>query len=608
MNLNFHERPEIKAANFYVRPLIASLMLLIIVFAGCKKADLAGGAVTGEGLVPFSLQSPASGTTVVLNAATPNATLDFVWTASVPGIKTPPNYKWVVALKTNGSIDTPLVALPSGNKGFDTKISITYQQMDSALKAMGIAAGAQVNLIWSILADNGSTKLLAQNVYNISITRFQDGASPFFLLGPVSTTTPLVINPGSTADTLTFNWTRSTPATSANPVNYVVWVYQDNAASTPVFSIKSNGGGHDSLLSVTYAQLSDSLNAHGLTDVSQMSSLKWTVAATSGGWVQWSNYTNQLYLIREIDLFLAGSFQSPTQWDPPTGIQMIPDSRSGLQNNMFWEYIYLPANAQFKVTQGRSWTTSFGGDGAGNLVLNGGNNFSVTTAGVYRISVNIHTLTYNISPGRMGFVGDAVTGVGWNPPGVFPASQMGFIGTNKFLGIYNFGAGGWKMIDNNQWNDGSNSVSETRSYGSSDGTTLSVNGPNMPAITTAGFYRLIWDGTNIKSITYTSLPGTLYLIGDATAGGWDNNNAALPAMTYQGNGVWQITGVPLTGGKQFKFLLEKGTWNYNYGGPDPNTNALAGGSITEGGGNIQVPVTGTYTVTLDEYKRTYTVN
>jgi hypothetical protein len=585
---------------------IAGALIILTLFAACKKPDLAGFNATGEGLVPFALQSPSSGTTVALNAATPNATIEITWAASVPGLKTPPTYKWVAALKT-GSLDTPLIAIPSNNNGSDTRLSLRHQQLDSALKAKGIAAGAQTALIWSVLADNGSTKLMAQNTNNITVTRFQDGATPFVLLGPSSTTTPTVINPSSTSDSLHFNWTRSTSSNSANAITYKVWFYKDST-TTPLFSVPSNNSGKDSILSISYAALSDSLNANGMSDVSQTARLKWTATASSGSWTQWSSYVNQLYLIRQVDLFLAGSFQSPAQWDPPTGIQMIADPRPALQNKMYWIYIYLPANTDFKFTQGRSWDINYGGDGAGNMVLNGSTNLHVGIAGVYRISANIETKKYDISTGRMGFVGGAVTNVGWNPPDVFPTAQMAFLGTNKFLGVYSFTSDAWKMIDGAQWNDGSNSVSEVRSYGWKDASGFVINGAdNMPNIPAAGIYRITWDGTDIKNLKYTIQAGNMYLIGDATAGGWDNANAALPELTYQGNGIWKIVGVPLTGGKEFKFLLKKGTWDYNYGGPDGSTNPLAGSSIKEGGGNIQVIATGTYTVTIDEYNRTYQV-
>jgi hypothetical protein len=185
---------------------------------------------------------------------------------------------------------------------------------------------------------------------------------------------------------------------------------------------------------------------------------------------------------------------------------------------------------------------------------------------------------------------------------------MNFVGTNKFMGIYGFSTGPWKMIDGDHWNDGTNTPEEVRSYGSADGSSFVINGSNnMPDIPSADTYKVIWDGTDIKNLKYTIRSWHMYLIGDATAAGWNNASPNLPELTYQGNGVWKITGVPLTGGMSFKFLMVKGTWDYNYGGPDPNSNPLAGAAIQEGGGNIQVPASGVYTVTIDEYNRTYKV-
>jgi len=180
--------------------------------------------------------------------------------------------------------------------------------------------------------------------------------------------------------------------------------------------------------------------------------------------------------------YLPGGYQSSTgngnDWDPSSAPELIRDLRTGLLNNMYYIYIWLPANAEFKVTQGRAWDINYGGSN-GNLEKNGGN-FKVDHDGVYRISIDRSSMKYDIRDGRMGFVGGA-TGAGWNPPNVFPNYAMGLATTDLFVGITDFTADGWKMIDNDQWNDGSNTVTETRSYGSNggDGSTMEVNGPNF---------------------------------------------------------------------------------------------------------------------------------
>ncbi|HEX8333099.1 MAG TPA: SusE domain-containing protein [Segetibacter sp.] len=571
-------------------------LILVAFFTSCQKPDLAGTDPTGEGLVGFSLRSPSSGTSLGLNAATPNASVEITWGASTPGLNTAPTYTWVAALKSTGNFDNPLVEILSDNGGKANKLTLGSKQLDDALKAKGIADGAKVDLIWSVRADNGSTKILAQNIFNLSITRFKDGASPFILLGPTSSTTPAAIDPGSTTQNFTFRWTKSNPATGGPAVKYKVVFSTTENFATPLFSVNSNNSGNDTLLTISYKAISDSLNAKGQTNLSQPSNLKWTVIATSGTWNQQADYVNDLVILREVRMYMPGSFQTSTgngtDWTPANAPELIPDKRSGLANNLYYIYIFLPANAEFKVTQGRAWDVNYGGTG-GNLVQNSNDNFKVTTAGVYRVSVNRTTMKYNIMEGRMGFVGEA-TSAGWNPPSVFPNSALKNLGKNYFLGVHTFTNGGWKLIDNNEWNNGSNAVDETRSFGSNGptGSMLETNGPNMPNAT-AGTYRVIWDGRDVNNVKYEMYKG-LRIVGAFQ--GW--NPATAPDMNYLGNGRWQRT-ITLPAG-EFKFVSADG-WDFNYG-----KGATAGSITRDNGDNITVSA-GTYTITVDEYNRTYTI-
>jgi hypothetical protein len=277
---------------------------------------------------------------------------------------------------------------------------------------------------------------------------------------------------------------------------------------------------------------------------------------------------------------------------------------------MYYIYIWLPANAEFKVTQGRSGDVNYGGSG-GTLAQNGAN-FKVSSAGVYRITINIKTLLYDISPGRMGFVGGA-TGAGWDPGSVFPNYALGAPATNLFVGITNFTADGWKLIDNDHWNDGSNHVAETRSYGSNGGPGSAVesNGPNFPNITTAGRYRVIWDGRDVDNTIYQLSPATeMRLVGDGIQGVPDWNPGASPQMTYSGNGVWTIT-IALKADKDIKFLAGNDWGAFDY--EDNSGQSQATGTPKkikwEGGNNFKTPTAaGTYTVTLNENTQTVTIN
>ena len=274
-------------------------------------------------------------------------------------------------------------------------------------------------------------------------------------------------------------------------------------------------------------------------------------------------------------------------------------------------YIYLPANTEFKITPARSWDIAYGDAGNGTLSTPG-ENIKVATAGYYRISVDLANMKYDIREGRMGFVGGGV-GAGWTPSNVFPNYAMGLASTNLFVGITDFTVDGWKMIDNNDWNNGDISATNARSYGSNgpSGSKLEINGPNMPNPPSAGRYRVIWDGRDRDNLKYEMYAANeMRLVGDGIEGVADWTPSASPQMTYKGNGVWEIT-VALKANKDIKFLAGS-----NWGALDYEDNS--GGSQAvgtpraikwEGGSNFKTPATaGTYTIQLNEYKQIVTIN
>jgi len=215
-------------------------LLLLSVFAlsmaGCKKADLAGNNPTGEGLVQFTLLTPSSGTTVQMNSATPSQAINFTWNPSKPGLTTAPTYKVVAVLKTAADFETPMLEFPSNNSGQATSLTLTYQQLDAALQTKGVVAGATTELKWSVKATNADVTVLAISSFNITVTRFQNGTSPFKLLGPVPTTAAMEINPTSTTDNITFNWTKSVPGTGSPAVSYRILFSNNGSFTTPLFN------------------------------------------------------------------------------------------------------------------------------------------------------------------------------------------------------------------------------------------------------------------------------------------------------------------------------------------------------------------------------------
>jgi hypothetical protein len=283
-------------------------------------------------------------------------------------------------------------------------------------------------------------------------------------------------------------------------------------------------------------------------------------------------------------------------------------------NDLYYMYIYLPANASFKVTQGRSWDVNYGGTG-GNLVPNSPDNLSVSAAGMYRISVNRTTMKYDIMAGRMGFVGGG-TGAGWDPPSVFPNYAMGAPANNLFVGLTNLTPDAWKLIDNNVWNGSTFLTSETRSYGATggSGSSLQINGPdNFAAPATAGRYRVIWDGRNPDNVKYEMSPAEeMRLVGNgmnqAGVNDWDPPTS--PKMTYGGNGVWTIT-IALKANMEIKFLAGNawGAFDYEDNSGQSNATGTAKSIKWDGDKNFATPATaGTYTITLNEYTQKVTIN
>lgn len=95
----------------------------------------------------------------------------------------------------------------------------------------------------------------------------------------------------------------------------------------------------------------------------------------------------------------------------------------------------------------------------------------------------------------------------------------------------------------------------------------------------------------------------IFLIGDATAGGWDNlvTNASLLPLTKTSTATkYTFTGYFKVGG--FKMIKVKGSWDAQFG-----LGASAGQLSTDGGsGNIPVTTAGYYKLTVDAAALSYT--
>ncbi|OSZ81043.1 hypothetical protein CAP36_07345 [Chitinophagaceae bacterium IBVUCB2] len=601
-----------------MKKIVYILSVAVVLLNSCKKVDFADNTPTGEGLVDFTLITPVSSSVIKLNAATPNAVVPFSWNAARPGLITSPTYKIVAALKTGGNLNTPFIEfdVPGGA----TSLGLTHKQIDDALKAKAIADGATTDMIWTVRATNGSVTILSTSVFNITITRMKDGASPFVLLGPVPTITPMEINPVSTTDIIKFNWTRSKPATGGPAVTYRVLFAERkldaNGKELPIdwntqtlFSIASDNSGADSLLSATTKQISDSLANHGFADLSLQANLKWTVVATSGTWKQQADYMNNLFLLRQIKFYIVGNI---TGWDINNPWEIITDKKSDRFGKVFYAYVKLNAGDEFKFFKVKGdWGSGYGNNGASGAGFstgyNVGGNFVIGTSGLYRLTLDVENNIAYVQQKQVGIVGGMQ---GWNPTA---PTYGGYVNRNKFIIVTNSSAGEeFKLHDGSAGAAWTFGIGNDRWWGDAGGGNLNYDGgdPNLRAAA-APRSRVIWDGTNGQQVKFEQSPAVeMRVVGNGMQGVPDWNPGASPQMTYSGNGVWTIT-LTLVAGKEIKFLAgnDWGAFDYEDNSGGSTATGTARGIRWDGSDNFKTPTTtGSYTITLNEHTQTVTIN
>jgi hypothetical protein len=577
------------------------LVLVLGVLACTKVADL-----------PYynngkSVVLSANFTSITSTLADSNRNvISFSWTTPDYDTDTM-NYKYILSVDTaNRNFAKAVTKTVMGKRS----ISFLGRELNNILLNYGFTPGTAYSLDVKVSSSYGNNnQKLESNVLRVTVTPFDDPAT----LTTQNTTISPTLN-GSNDPGNTFTWTRAFTAYSGD----ITYTLQYDSAGKNFAAPRDFAVGVNRLtVTLTQFEMNETALNEGVAGGTPGKVDYRIKAVTAQGAVSYSNAVSVLIntYVPILRFYMPGNYQTATgngdNWTPGNAPELIRDVRPEAMNKLYYIYLYLPANSEFKVTQGRDWAINYGG--TNNNLVAGGSNFSVSTAGVYRISIDRANMKYDIREGRMGFVGGA-TGAGWSPSSAFPNYALGHPEKNLFVGLTDLNsAGGWKLIDNNDWNNGDISASNARSYGANggSGSTMQINGPNMPDVASTGRYRVIWDGRDVNNIKYEIHPAAeMRVVGNGITGVPDWNPGGSPQMTYSGNGVWTLT-LALDANEDIKFLAGNAWGAFDY--EDNSGGSQSVGTPRrikwDGGPNFKTPaVAGTYTITLDEKNQTVTIN
>jgi hypothetical protein len=213
-------------------------------------------------------------------------------------------------------------------------------------------------------------------------------------------------------------------------------------------------------------------------------------------------------------------------------------------------------------------------------------------------------------PDNLFLVGDAAPG-GWDNPVPVPAQQFTRIDDNTFgIAIQLTGNKQFLLIPvNGDWSHKYAVATSDADPGGGSFVPDAANNMNGPA--TDGLYQIIVDfvkGTyTITPLDPGIIPTSLYIVGDATAGGWDNP-VPVPSQQFTqiSSGEFSIS-IPLTGKKSYLFLPVNGDWTHKYGGASATGGPLLADSAVPGSNTPAPDDDGTYTIDVNFFSKEYSV-
>ncbi|GAA4743737.1 SusE domain-containing protein [Flavisolibacter ginsenosidimutans] len=597
----------------HISKLLLLSTLAALLFA-CDKKDILPYYNKGS-----QVTLSASKASVTPTAAdSTNKVLALNWTSPNYGVD-PNTYKYVVEIDSSGRNFANPVRRTVVGKLTD---SITGRDLNTILLNNGFKVGTAYNLDMHVISSYGNNnEPYISNTVKVAVTPYADPSTLATQFTSVTGTAATSTNPSNT-----FSWSQAFTGYMGN-ITYTL--QYDSAGKNFVAPQEIAAGTATSSKTLTQDDMNTTALSSGVA-IGNTGKVEYRIkATTAGGAVAYSNVVNvtvATFSPVPANLYIVGD-ATPGGWNNPVPVPSQQFTKVdaytfsitiGLTAGK--SYLFLPVNGD--------WNHKYGGAadgtaaGGSTLLKDGavpGSNIPAPAAsGVYKITVNFQTNKYTVTqiavPSNLYIVGDATAG-GWNNPVPTPSQQFTQIDNVSFGIVVNLTAGKSYLFlpVNGDWNH--------KYGGSTDGTSANggalladgaVPGSNTPAPATSGLYKIVVNfATNSYTVTPYSGPTALFIVGDATAGGW-NNPVPVPSQqfTKTKEGEFQIS-IPLTAGKSYLFLPVNGDWNHKYGGATDGTSAggdvlLADGAVP--GSNTPAPaVSGPHTITVSFITNTYKV-
>lgn len=494
--------------------------------------------------------------------------------------------------------------------------SFTGRELNTMLLNYGYSLGSPIKLDVRVTSSySNNNEKLSSNIVKVAVTAYSD---PSKLATEKTTVTGTSAT--STSHSNTFTWTSSFPGYTG-VVTYVVQYDSAGKNFANPKQMAGYGGASVYMADVNQGDMNTTGLASGIA-VGAAGKVDYRIkATTASGAIAYSNTVSVSmtpFSPVPANLYIVGD-ATPGGWNNPVPLPSQQFTKIDaykfsitLGLNGGKSYLFLPVNGD--------WSHKYGFVGANNTNSVNGDDFkpeggdmkAPAATGIYRILVDFQTNKWTVTPvtlpTNLYIVGDATAG-GWNNPVPVPSQQFTQLDTYTFGLVTTLTTGKSFLFlpVNGDWNH--------KFGGSSDGSSLSnlltdgdVPGSNTPAPSVTGQYLIT---VNFFTGTYSVVPysGNLFIVGDATPGGW-NNPVPVPSQQFTETslGIFQLTGIQLTGGKSYLFLPYNGDWNYKFGGTGANNaNNVNGDALKYGGADMKAPATGTYTITVNFRTMSWTV-